>query len=110
MSDDKKARIRELNDTLRRDGIGGVIVQTFGVNQLPPDVKLKALGLIREFDSFNDGNDPHLEHDFGQVEADGYTLFFKVDYYDTAEQYGSEDPSDPEQTHRVMTIMLAEEY
>ena len=110
MSDDKKARIRELNDALRRDGIGGKILQTFGVNQLPLDVKFKALELIRDFDDFNDDNDPHREHDFGQVEADGYVLFFKLDYYDKAEQYGSEDPSDPTLTHRVMTIMLAEEY
>jgi hypothetical protein len=41
---------------------------------------------------------------------DGRKLFWKIDYYDAACVYGSEDPADPSQTTRVLTIMLVEEY
>ena len=56
------------------------------------------------------GNDPHQEHDFGSFEAEGHTIFFKIDYYDKQLQMHSPDPSNPAVTQRVITIMLAEEY
>lgn len=35
---------------------------------------------------------------------------FKIDYYDLELEYGSEDPADPEQTVRVLTVMLPSDY
>ena len=66
--------------------------------------------LIQYFNDFSKGNDPYSEHDFGKVEYNGNEAFFKIDYYDVDMVHGSEDPSDPEQTQRVMTIMLTHEY
>ena len=65
---------------------------------------------IRVYDDFCAANDPHEEHDFGSFEANGQTIFFKIDYYDPALCMHSVDPSDPTVTRRVLTIMLADEY
>lgn len=55
-------------------------------------------------------NDPHGEHDFGSVEFLGRKFFWKLDYYDAAMEFGSDDPADLAKTTRVLTVMLAEEY
>ena len=111
MSDDKQARIAELNDAFRRTFVGGVVVQTAGVAALTSNQQAQLQIAVQTFDAFTDDNDPYGEHDFGQVKVDGQTVFFKLDYYsDQSLEYGSEDPSDPSQTTRVMTLMLAEEY
>ena len=103
-------RIRELNDALRRTFLGGQVMLTSGVDALPPDVKAKVLQAVRSFDAFDNGNDPHKEHDFGAFEIDDQKFFWKIDYYKRDLRGGSEDPADPNVTTRVLTIMLAWEY
>ena len=46
----------------------------------------------------------------GSLEADGHMIYFKIDYFDQNLSMRSPDPADPSVTHRVITIMLAEEY
>ena len=65
---------------------------------------------IAVYDDFCHENDPWEEHDFGAFEVDGHKIFFKIDYYDPTLTYHSDDPADPTITHRMITIMLAEEY
>src|SRR3989344_8532602 len=101
----KTERIRELNDVFRRTFSGGKVVMTASVAALPDMVRANALLQVARFDDFNSDNDPHQEHDFGSFELCGRTFFFKIDYYDTSMEFGSEDPSNPDQTTRVLTVM-----
>lgn len=103
-------QIRVLNDNFRSTFIGGTVVMTQGVDELPLDVKAKALLMVKTFKDFTEGNDPYGEHDFGHFECADDAFYWKIDYYDLDCQYGSEDPSDPAKTTRVLTIMLAAEY
>ena len=34
------------------------------------------------FENFTDDNDPYFEHDFGNFELDGETIFWKIDLYE----------------------------
>ena len=104
------AIIRTLNDELRRNFSAGIAVMTPGVAALGADAAERIFRTIAVFDDFCHANDPHQEHDFGSFEAEGETIFFKIDYYDKAMTMHSPDPSNPAVTTRVITIMLAEEY
>jgi len=107
---ERAQRIRELNDTLRQTFTSGQVVMTIGVASLPEDELAQLLERVRRFDEFTKDNDPHGEHDFGSIEITGQTYFFKVDYYAPDMDGGSEDPSDPAKTTRVLTVMRADEY
>ena len=102
--------IRELNDQFRRSFLGGRVMITQGVAVLPSHKKSELFDLVQRFNEFCTDNDPHGEHDFGKVEIQGIACFWKIDYYDKELKYGSENPADPNQTTRLLTIMLAEEY
>jgi hypothetical protein len=106
----KTARIRALNDELRKRLTGGMAVITTGVAALGPEAVARIAKTIEVYDDFCHANDPHEEHDFGAFDADGKRIFFKIDYYDSSLAMLSPDPSDPQVTKRVITIMLAEEY
>ena len=106
----KTDRIRVLNDNFRSTFVGGRILTTAGVAELPVDTKARLLLAVQSFSNFTKDNDPHGEHDFGSIELEGEKYFWKIDYYDLECQFGSEDPSDPEKTTRVLTIMRADEY
>jgi hypothetical protein len=102
--------VRELNDALRRTFLGGEVMMTAGIAALADDMRGKVLEQVKTFDAFTPDNDPYREHDFGAFEVKGHRIFWKIDYYDAATEAGSEDPADPSQTTRVLTIMLASEY
>ena len=103
-------KIARLNDELRQEGQGGIIVVTRGVRALGSYSVTAILALLRQYDEFDIDNDPHGERDFGDLELDGETLFWKVDYYDLDHCYASPDPADSTVTSRVITVMLAQEW
>ncbi len=105
-----KERIRGLNDKLRQTFRGGRVVQTRGMAMLAPELLARIYERVRTFDSFSPDNDPHGEHDFGSFDIENQRVMWKIDYYDREMQGGSNDPADPAQTTRVLTLMLAEEY
>lgn len=105
-----KENIRALNDQLRTRLTGGAAVMTPGVAALGAEAVNRAIQAISIFNDFYEDNDPNQEHDFGAIDIEGQKVFFKIDYYSPDLQSGSEDPSDPTVTQRVMTVMLASEY
>lgn len=107
--------IRELNDAFRkgeRPDLGRVVI-TSGVQELvaaTPRGQLGILQAVQRFEDFTEDNDPNGEHDFDAFDIAEQRFFWKIDYYDKNMEYGSEDPTDPAKTTRVLTLMLAEEY
>ena len=107
---ERKVRVRQLNDDLRRTMIGGQVMITRGVEVLGLMTVSAILHAVRQFDQFSPANDPFDEHDFGSLTCAGQHVFWKIDYYDKDLEFGSPDPADPNVTTRVLTIMLAAEY
>jgi hypothetical protein len=91
-------------------GLAGRVYQTCGIGALSPADQSAIREKVENFDAFGPDNDPYGERDFGAFDHNGQKIFWKIDYYDTTLTKGSEDPSDPKQTVRVLTIMLASEY
>ncbi len=118
---DRIATIAQLNDTLRHNLTQpghNRVVMTVGLQDLIGDISLfrnfharaELLRAIRDHQDFGPDVDPHGERDFGRIAFRDAALYWKIDYYDRALEYGSSDPADPAVTTRVLTIMLTSEY
>ena len=108
MSNTTTSRIAELNDRCRKAmGVAGKLFQTVGIDALPLADQSAIREKVETFDVFTPVNDPHGERDFGAFEHNGQKIFWKINYYTPDMQHGSEDPSDPKQTVRVLTITPA---
>ena len=107
---DRKTRIRQLNDDLRRFGRGGIVMLSTGIAALCIDEVRTILDAVRCFEDFSDDNDPYREHDLGLFRHRGERIMWKIDYYDNDRCYASPDPANPEVTARVLTVLYASEY
>ena len=102
--------IAKLNDLLRQTFIGGRVMLTAGIADLSEGHRRAIIADVQIFNDFTEDNDPWGEHDFAAFNCNGRRINWKIDYYDKAMKYGSEAPSDPSVTTRVLTIMLDSEY
>lgn len=102
--------IRALNNHCRATFTGCQIMMTAAVAALDADTRCKVLEAVRDFDAFDEGNDPHNEADMAFFEVDGERYFWKFDYYDMTMTMGSDDPSDVTKTRRVLTVGFASDY
>lgn len=64
--DQRRAKIRELNDRFWSTMTGGTVGMTADVDALPSDVKAMVIRRVATFSDFTAYNDPRGEHDFGQ--------------------------------------------
>jgi len=105
-------KIRELNDLYRKtsDEKIGQTVLTRSVADMDIADRENIVSLTRNFDSFNEENDPHGEHDFFSFEYLGVKFMAKFDYYDKTLKHGTEFPEDPDRCTRVLTIMCASDW
>ena len=99
-----------LNDRLRTTFLGGQVLLTEGIQALSEIDKRAVLQAVQAYNDFSEESDPYGEHDFGLLIVNNQRYMFKVDYYDLALEYRSEDPADPAKTKRVLTILRADEY
>jgi hypothetical protein len=99
-----------LGNTPVADAPQGQFVMTRGVAALGPDSQLELTLRVAAFVAFNADSDPQGWHEMGVIDLDGTTVWFKIDLYDVGYTYGSPEPSDPEQTRRVLTLLLPSEY
>lgn len=88
----------------------GRVVATRGVAALGRPFVDAALAAVAAFTAFDADNDPDGVHDFGVVRIHGVAVWFKIDCYDRACQYGADNPADPGATRRVLTLLLPNEY
>lgn len=109
-NDDFRANLG--NPLLIGPRVPGKYMMSQGISCLPVEQQIEIAIKTREFKDFNEHNDPHGEHDMGrfQLESNKQDILWKIDYYDTNYQYGSEDPSNLSITRRVLTTMLSCEY
>lgn len=106
----RAALIRDQNDAFRKDLGGGHLHVSVGVLESTDGEIGDLILAIGAFDAFNEDNDPYGEHDFGCITWKGEPIIWKIDYYDLDVVNGSSEPSDPNVTKRVLTVMMAWEY
>lgn len=111
-----RARIAELNDRCRlgRDRRARIVVTdnclaALGGAASPAAHACVGASLITALRMVVFASEDAGERDRGEFVLAGTRVLFRIDYYDAALEFGSEDPSDARVTTRVLTLMLPED-
>ncbi|MDD4556456.1 MAG: DUF3768 domain-containing protein [Alphaproteobacteria bacterium] len=110
MNKNKIFEIARLNDEFRRDLNQGKVILSPKIGIESAKDITNILNLIKNYKNFNHYNDPYKERDFGSLSYNGNKIYWKIDYYDEFFEYHSKNPSNPNITNRIITIMFADEY
>lgn len=121
MTDEQRAAVVAIiarqNDQFRaamplggRADLPGRLVCTTGIAQQGAEFLFNLQMAVAAFSDFSEDNDPWGDHTFGVITLAGVKVFWKIDLYDENCEYGSDEPENPERTHRVLTLLLPSEY
>ena len=102
--------IARLNDQLRKTGTGGTVIVTKAVTHLSGFNTGALMTALANYDGFNANNDPHGERDSGSLRLFHSDLLFKIDYYDLALKFGSDDPANAAATKRTLTVLTSADW
>ena len=102
-------RLRKINEAFRKDPDGsGIPGEVRFVGRLalePPTIKARALDLVRNFDDFDDCQNPISERNSGQVELhlEG-SICWKIESHPSDLSGGVVDPTDLSSTKRFLVV------
>ena len=99
--------IRSINDHFRRNC--QAVNVTSSIHALGPEFFNRALKVVRHYDNFRPSVNPYEDHDCGIFKLDGYQCAWLIETYNRDMSGPSSDPSNPNITTRLLTIMLAHE-
>ena len=111
------ATIAKQNDLLRLGlliatpkGMKARVMLTPGINAKGPAFVSLCLLSVSMFTDFSEDNDPYGQRDFAALTVENTRIYFKIDLYDEACEYGSSEPANLDRTTRVLTVLLPSEY
>jgi Protein of unknown function (DUF3768) len=81
--EERKAKIRELNDAARKSGSGSGnrVFLTKGIETLPTATKVDVMFAVANYNDFNEETDPWNEHCEGSFKVGERLICWRVEYY-----------------------------
>lgn len=101
----RRAKLIELNDQLRTTFRGGRVQMTPSVYQLDDRLRGRALAVLARYNKF----DADSDHDWGTFIFAGFAFEWRIEYRGSDGTGRSPDPTDREQTFRVLTLYTVDD-